>query len=378
MSSLQVITAPAKEWIAALNRLAPVMAGKKVVQILHAIRIDPAAGVLTGFNYETSAVTGLDAVGEGAPFLAKWRWLLDSIRITTSQDKSAMVSVSTTADRVTLRACGYELNSELLPLADYPDLPDFTPTVTTMVKASEFRASLARVRSAASMDDALPILNCVQFNATGGNLSLVATDRYRLAMDHIAGEGAGDVEFLLRSRVAQSWDRHLVGDDIKIAFSNGVMAVTTEHVTFTTMSVDGDYPKIRSLFYKDISGAFEFDRATMLASAKVAAAMTERNTPCFIRMFDGGAEVTFNDSLFGLSKAPLAAGSAVAGCKDETNFALNPRYFVDALQRIATKKVRLSYLSPKKPFTLTPEGVEAGDTEALNFLVMPVRMPTDD
>lgn len=375
MSSLQVITAPAKEWLAALTRLTPALVGKKAVPILNSVRINPAEGVLSGFNYETSAVTKIDAEGEGSPFLANWRWLLDSIKLTTSQSKTAMVSVTATDERVTVAACGYELHAELLKLADYPEIPFISSDATTRVPASEFRASLSRVVSVASTEDRMPTLATVQLKMDGGDLRMIATDRFRLAMDRVHGDGRGSAEFLLRARTAKAWDKYLVGEDIEVAISEDALIVKTELVTFTSQGIDGDYPKIANLFYTDASGAFEIDRAVMLASAKVAAAMTERNTPCFIRVFDGGAEVTFNDHLFGLSKAPIAPASAVAGCKDEISFAMAPRFFVDALQRIPTKSVRISYQSSNKPFAITAEGVAAGDTEALNFLVMPVRMP---
>lgn len=377
MTSLQVVTATAKEWTAALMRLAPAFIGKPPVSILSSVVIDPS-GKLSAYNYTTSAVTSLyGADGSGGPFLADRRWLLDTIRATTGRDKSALVEVSASDDRVTVSACGYELRLERRPLEDYPSLPTVRPKVTSKVNAAELRKSLSRVGSAASKDDTISVLNGIQFFMERGTLRMLSTDRYRLAMDSVPGKGKGQGEFLLPEKTARAWDKHLVGDAVEVGLNGDLISLKTEHVTFTATSIDGDFPKVTTLFYKNAAKSWEVDRAVMLESAKVAALMAERNTPCFIRMTDAGAEVTFNDSLFGLSKAPLAPGAPVIEGTEELRFALNPRYFVDALQRIPTEKVRISCNSAVKPFAINPEGVPSGSEDALNFLVMPVRMPND-
>lgn len=377
MTAMQAVTAPAKEWIAGLNRLAPAMAGKKPLPILYGVHIDPADGVLSAYDYDTSCVTSVaDSEGVGAPFLVNFRWLLDAIRTTTGKTKAAPVTVALDGEKVTVSACGYELHTQALQVADYPEIPDLSPTDFLSVPAAELRAALRRVSIAASKDDTLPILTAVRVSISDGAMELLATDRYRLAEDHVEGRGEGSADFLLNYRTIKALDRFLTGADIVIGLCDNRISIKTEHAAFTSVSVDGDYPKIKALFPADVTASFEVDRAVLLESAKVAERMNERFSPCFVRMFDGGAEVTFDYGLFGPSKAPVATGGVVAGLKEEMKFCISPRYLVEALQQLDGDKVRISYTTAPKPFLFSPAGLETNDPKSPKHLIMPVRMPS--
>ncbi|WP_324644180.1 DNA polymerase III subunit beta [Pseudarthrobacter sp. LT1] len=376
MSSQHVITAQANYWIAALTRVAPAMAGKKPMPVLYGVRIDPASGTVSAYDYDTSCVTNIaESEGAGDPILVTYRWLLDAIRSTTGKTKTAPVQVTVDDKKVTVSACGYELHSESLPVAEYPEIPEPSDILAT-VPAAALRAALRRASIAASKDETLPLLTAVRVSISDGAMELLATDRYRLAEDHVDGQGKGAADFLLNGRTIKALDRFLTGDDVTIGLSDRRISINTEHVTFTSLSVDGDYPKIKSLFPSDVTASFEVDRAILLESAKVAERMNERFSPCFVRLFEGGAEVTFDYGLFGPSKAPVAAGEAVAGLKDEIKFAISPRYLVETLQQLEGEKVRISYTSAPKPFLFSPAGVATDDPQSSKHLIMPVRMPS--
>lgn len=377
MNNVQSITAPAKDWIAALTRVAPALAGKKPLTILYGVHIDPAAGVLSAYDYDTSCVTNVaEAEGEGAPFLVTYRWLIDAIRTTTGKTKAAPVTVAQDGEKITVSACGYELHAQALPVAEYPEVPDLTPADFISVPAAEFRAALRRVSIAASKDDTMPILTAVRIAINDGAMELLATDRYRLAEDHVDGQGQGSADFLLNYRAIKALDRFLTGDDVVIGLCDRRISIKTEHAVFTSMSVDGDYPKIKALFPTEVTASFEVDRAVLLESAKVAERMGEWSSPCIVRLFDGGAEVTFGYGIFGPSTAPLAVGGVAAGVNEEMKCAFNPRYLVEALQQLPGDKVRISYTSAPKPFLFSPGGLEANDPMSPKHLIMPVRMPS--
>ena len=376
MSSLQAVTASAKDWTDALARLAPVMAGRKAVAVLYSAHVDPATGALSAFDYEVSAVTTLaESEGEGAPFLVPYRWLLDAIRTTSGRSKNAAVTVSADGKKVSLSARGYEIHAETDDVSKYPDFPSVQAEVSRTVPANELRSALRRVSVAASADPSLPILNTVRVEFSGGGLEFQATDRYRLAQDYVDGEGEGEGSFQLRLKTAKAIDRFLVGDSVVVGLAGAWASIVAENVTFLTMAMDGDYPKLKPLFPSEVTAQVEIDRAVLLQSAKVAKAMSERNLPCYIRMFDGGAEVTFADGIFGPSRAPIAFGEVVSGSKDEVNFALNPNLFVDTLTQIPTDKVRISYTNEVKPFLFSPEGLDVRGPRIIKHLIMPVRMP---
>jgi len=353
------------------------MAGKKSIAILYSVHIDPATGALSGCDFETSAVTTLtESAGEGAPLLVSYRWLMDAIRTTTGKVKTAPVTVSLDGEKVTVSACGYELHAETMPIADYPEIPAPELEAYTILPAGELRNALRRVSIAASMDETTPILESVQVSLSSGAAEFLATDRYRLAEDHASGKGEGSGAFILGRRAVKAIDRFLIGGEILLGIGDGRIIIKTDAATFTAMAIDGTYPKIKTLFPETVTASFEFDRLVLLESTRVAQRMNEQHAPCIISMSASGAEVTFSYGLFGPAKAPVAAGGVIAGLADEIKCAFNPRYLAEALQQIATDRVRISYTTLPKPFLFTSGGLEINDPESPKHLIMPVRMPS--
>jgi len=376
MTTVQTITAPAKDWIAALTRLSPATAGRKPVPILESVLIDPSKGALFGYDYVTSATTELaSAEGSGDPFLVPNRWLLDAIKSTAGKDKTRPATVSTDGEKLTFSLGGYELHTDAQKVSEYPEFPTVNPDAFVQIPAIELRAAFRAATVTASTDDTLPILNAIRVEIADGKLLFLSTDRYRLAATTALGEGEGSADLLVSVKAVKSLDRFLSSGTVRFGVQDRRIVFETAAATYTTLNVDGDYPKIRTLFPESSTASFEVDRAVLLESAKVARTMGELNSPCMVRMFDGGAEVTFAYGLFGPSRAPIASGENVAGETDEVRFAMNPTYFAEVLGAIPGEKVRISYSSLPKPFLFTPAGVEIDDADALKFLIMPVRMP---
>ena len=68
-----------------------------------------------------------------------------------------------------------------MPVEDYPTLPTM-PTTAGTVDSAAFATAVAQVAIAAGRDDTLPMLTGVRLEIDGDQLTLAATDRYRLAV----------------------------------------------------------------------------------------------------------------------------------------------------------------------------------------------------
>src|SRR3954447_16916911 len=79
-----------------------------------------------------------------------------------------------------------EFTIRILPAEEYPRLPEPGGDPLT-ISASNLSAALKQVVTAASSDDARPILTGVLLAAEEGGLRLVATDSYRLAVRDLPG-----------------------------------------------------------------------------------------------------------------------------------------------------------------------------------------------
>jgi DNA polymerase-3 subunit beta len=157
---------------------------RTTLPILSGVLIEATEGnlVLSSFDYEVSARTEIAAqVDEPGRVLVSGRLLADI----ASRLPNAPVTLSTDEGRITV-ACGaghFTLLS--MPVEEYPTLPEISES-SGFLQAEEFSNAIAQVAIAASRDDVTPVITGVQLEVSENSLSLVATDRYRVAIREIA------------------------------------------------------------------------------------------------------------------------------------------------------------------------------------------------
>ena len=141
---------------------------------------------LSAFDYEASARTTIDAtVDEPGTILVHGR-LLSEI---ASRLPNAPVQVVVQEDGGILLSCGSaRFTLSAMPVHEYPAIPEVTGE-SGVVPGDDFATAIAQVAFAASRDDVTPVLTGVQLEVTDNQLSLVATDRYRVALRDIPWDG---------------------------------------------------------------------------------------------------------------------------------------------------------------------------------------------
>ena len=133
---------------------------------------------LSSFDYEVSARSQIPAdVSEAGTVLVSGRLLAEISR--ALPDKPVDVVLDGTKVVVTCGASRFTLLT--MPVEDYPNLPVMPPTTGT-VDGDELTHAVAQVSVAASRDDTLPLLTGVRVEIEGEKVTLLATDRYRLAL----------------------------------------------------------------------------------------------------------------------------------------------------------------------------------------------------
>lgn len=375
MSSLQVITATAKEWIAALNRLSPATAGRRAVPILSMIHIDPAAASLFAVGKDVEAETTLDAAQcEGEPFLVGFAWLRDAISSTTGRNRNADVQLTAEGKKVTLETLGYKLSIETVAAADFPEKPEgYTFASHIAVDAVELRGALERALIAASKDETLPLLNSVRFTSAPHGLRLWSTDRYRLVSDLIVGPGHGEESFTVPaaalSRMVKLFKTGTVYVD---SVTDGPVIFKTDGATYTVTPTRGMYPDLAALFTSQPATVIDVNRVQMLEAAKVAHCMSEHHAPAYLGIHKDGVQVRFNDGIFGPDMAPLAVGTLTG---PSVEIALNTQYFLEVMNGFKGETVRIHGGSADKAFTFIDGGADLADDTIYRHLIMTVRMP---
>lgn len=330
---------------------------------------------LSSFDYEVSARVDTAAeISDGGTALVSGRLLADISRSLPNKP----VDVVTDGSRVSL-TCGTSRFTLLtMPVDEYPTLPTM-PEGSGTIAGDVFTQAVAQVTVAASRDETLPILTGVRVEIEGEQVTLLATDRYRLAMRTLTWRPSSpDISTvaLVRARTLSEVAKALgSAGDISIALATGG---STELIGFeaggrrtTSLLVDGEYPKVRSLFPAEAPTHAVVSTHELTEAVRRVALVAERNTPVRLTFTDGA--VTLEAGQGEDAQASEAVEGSLFG--EELSVAFNPQFLLDGLGALNTPFVRLSFTQPQKPVVISGQPEADGDhDESYRCLLMPVRL----
>lgn len=331
--------------------------------------------VLSGFDYEVSARVEVPAdVAEPGQALVSGRLLADISR--SFPDKP--VDLAQDGNRIVLTCGTSRFTLMTMPVDEYPARPDM-PAEAGTVAAEVFTEAVAQVTVAASRDETLPILTGVRMEIENSTVTLLATDRYRLAMRELPWRphsSDSSAVALVRARTLSEVARTLgSGGDVTLALSSGggqeLIGFAAGGRRTTSLLVDGDYPKVRSLFPAEAAIYAVVETAPLVEAVRRVALVADRNTPVRLTFTDG--QVTLEAGQGDDAQASEAVEAALVG--DEISIAFNPGFLLDGLQALTTQYVRLSFTLATKPAVLTGQSDASGDHDSsYRYLLMPVRL----
>ena len=275
--------------------------------------------------------------------------------------------------------CGSShISMQSMPLEDYPEIPSL-PEVTGTVDGAQWQEAVTQVVSAASNDDTLPLLvsACIEIN--GSNVSLMATDRYRLAIRDLIWEPADDdysARILVRAARLADIAKSLgsVGKvDVSIDTSGRAGMVGFEAAGRRSVArlIEGEYPPVRNLFPSETNGHAIIRRAELLDAIKRARLVVEKKSAVRLSFSEG--QVVLEAGQGDNAQTSEALPATLIG--EDIAMAFNPSYLQEGLTAINDEFVRLSFTHPSKPAVLTAQAEEAGeDSEDFRLLLMPIRV----
>ena len=349
------------------------------------IRTEENGVVFSSFDYETSAQITVPAeVSEPGEALVSGRLLADIARSLPDRP----VDLTSDATRVELVCGSARFTLQTLPVADYPNLPEM-PAATGTIPAGDFAQAVSQVVVAAGRDELLPVFTGVRVEIDGETLSLLATDRYRMALKELAwnpastqASGAALVPAKVLSETSKSMTS---GEVVTLSLANasagdGLIGFEGDGASgtrqITTRLLDGEFPKVRHLMNVQPSVTVRTSTADLIASVRRVALVAERNTP--IRMIIGDAQVALEAATGDQAQASEAVEATVEQIAGEplTAAGFNPHYLQDALNAVDTPYVQFSFTAPGKPCLVT--GLPEIDGEPITdyrHVIMLMRLP---
>jgi len=336
---------------------------------------DEGTITLSAFDYEVSAkVTVAADVSTSGTVLVLGRLLADISRNLPDRP----IDVSTEGNKVQVTCGSSRFSLLLMPADDYPTLPS-SPEPSGSIAGDVFTQAVAQVAIAADKGDTLPILTGVRMEIDGEKVTLLATDRYRLAMReltwHPSATDASHVA-LIPARTLSDTARALgASGSIELALGgstggDGLIGFEAGQRRTTTRLLDGEYPKVTSIFPSSVETEAVIETAALVEAVKRVSLVAERNTPIRLKFTDG--QLTIEAGTGDDAQASEAVESTLTG--PEIEIAFNPHFLLDGLGAVGTAYSRLSFTQPSRPAVLSGQAEADGDADqSYRYVLMPVR-----
>lgn len=309
--------------------------------------------VLSSFDYEVSSRTEIQAdVEEPGTVLVSGRLLAEI----AGRLPNAPVKVSTEESRISVTCGSASFTLLSMPVEEYPSIPEIGEQ-TGLVPAEEFASAVAQVAVAASRDDVTPVITGVQLEVRENNVSLVATDRYRVAIREIewdgggvAGEGADALTALVPARTLQEVGKTFGhSGNIAIAITSRddreLIAFSADRKTVTSLLIKGNFPPVRRLFPDTVDNYAVMNTAELIEATRRVALVLERE-----------AALRYTFTADGLTLEAIGSEQAQASetidailTGDDTVVSLKPQFLLDGLQAVPSEFVRISFTKTENP-----------------------------
>jgi DNA polymerase III subunit beta len=271
---------------------------------------------------------------------------------------------------VEIRSGGSSFHLRVLPVEDFPNLPQLEDEGALKIPAAALEQSIDLVARAASRDDMRPVLTGVFVTASGKEMTMVATDSYRLAVKRTELEAdlGGEIEANIPARALRELGRILSSEGA----GEAVISLLTNQAVFRagsilllTRLIDGQFPNFRQLLPESFEHDVRLPRSDFLDVTRRVSQLAQRNAP--LRLSFSSGELTVAAETPDVGDARETMPAAFEGELLEIGF--NPEFLKEGIESMSGDEVLIRLISPLRPGLLEP--VEGDD---FRYLVMPIRL----
>jgi DNA polymerase III subunit beta len=337
---------------------------RPVLPVLSGLLLQAAADGLTlaCYDYEVSARIRVPAdVAEPGTALVPGRLLAEITR--SLPGLPVEVGDAGDADDVVLTCGPASFSLVTLPIGEYPKLPEL-PRLAGTVDGGALATAVGQVTPAASRDDTLPVITGVNVEIEGGTITLVATDRYRLAIRELSWSPAepepqqderstllvpagtlADAARMMTPGVPVRIMLHAGGQRADSQAAGGRTARTADQgggspraadamIGFetggrllTTRLIAGEYIKYSSKFPEEFGSTGDMPATALAEAVRRVALVAERGSS--VRLSFGPGQVTIEAGTKGQARARETVAADFTG--EESAIAFSPGYLLDGI-----------------------------------------------
>jgi DNA polymerase-3 subunit beta len=359
-----------QELVDKLSVVSRVASNRAATQALSGVHVGASSGKvkLRATDLEMGIETGLEAeVDADGEFLLPGR-LLSEVARSLAGDSVEIEPRGAERD-VEIISAGSRFHLRTLPAEDFPRFPE-AEGEPLRIPAAVLTETVEVVARAASRDDMRPVLTGVFVTASGSEMTMVATDSYRLSFRRTEVEGGigGDLEANIPARALRELGRILAAgseEHAEVSLLQNQAVFRAGGVTLNTRLIEGQFPNYKQLLPESYEHDVRLPRPEFLDVTRRISQLAQRNAPLKLSLSPGELTVAAETPEVGDARESMPA--AFEGEPLEIGF--NPEFLKDGIDSVEGEEVLLRLISPLRPGLLQPV-----DNEDFRYLVMPIRL----
>ena len=276
-----------------------------------------------------------------------------------ARDEQAYITCDTSS--FSIKTLNYE---------DFPGFPSVDIHQRIEIPFAQFSSMVKRVSRVVSKDESRAILTGVLITLESGQLRMVATDSYRLAITEAQLPEATADEFqavIAGGFLSEIASLPKTASPVSIALADNQIVVTCEDTVFINRRIEGNFPNYKQLLPSSYATRATLDVDKLVSGVKRASLLGSSTSPV---RFD--LNVATQTTQISAASQDVGSAQEIISCEvegEDVEIAFNYSYVLDGLSAISGDSVYLEVQSSLKPGIF-----RAPVPENYLYLVMPVRV----
>ena len=182
----------------------------------------------------------------------------------SSVARGSEISVSSSGEKLSVRAGRSKFNLATLPAAEFPVVEDIKAGQTIKVSQASLGRLIDKTHFSMAQQDVRYYLNGMLLETGGNHLRAVATDGHRLALcqAELDGVNLDEQQVIVPRKGVLELQRLMSGDgELNIELGSNHVRIQLEDIRFTSKLIDGRFPEYQRVIPKESSNELKADRA---------------------------------------------------------------------------------------------------------------------
>ncbi|HVY67394.1 MAG TPA: DNA polymerase III subunit beta [Patescibacteria group bacterium] len=279
------------------------------------------------------------------------------------------ITLQTEQNSLKIEAENYHTAIKTLPAEEFPIIPEVDNGVRDSIDCQKLKNSLDQVVFAASNNQTQQEITGILFSNNGSGLTLVATDRYRLAEKKMV-DGVKNLEYqaIIPQRTLNELSR-IIGQQkgvVDLVVNETQVSLSLNDTKIVSRLVDGEYPDYKQIIPTTFPINAKVERQAFVGALRTAGVFSQSNSVRLVFSCTKGCVLLSAESP-DLGKSEVELPADMSG-GEEVGVILNFHYLLDCLSCITEERVELKVIGDSSPILVVPE-----NSQDYTYLVMPIK-----